>query len=73
MAQAAPFKSVHNVEQVVLRNPPGGTYEVEVVSEPFPANSFNQFRVQPFALVFVGSGEEVRFGGVPPAGPIPVY
>ncbi|MDQ3222687.1 MAG: hypothetical protein M3Q75_04320, partial [Gemmatimonadota bacterium] len=28
VAPAAPFESVHNVEQVVLRDPPGGTYEV---------------------------------------------
>jgi serine protease AprX len=73
VAPGAPFESVHNVEQVVLQDPPGGIYEVEVIAEPFPLNNFNQFRTQPFALVFVGSGQEVRFGGVPPAGPIPVY
>ncbi len=73
VAPGAPFESVHNVEQVVLRDPPGGVYDVEVIAEPFPANSFNQLRVQTFALVFVGSGEEVRFGGVSSAGPIPVY
>ena len=73
VAPGAPFESVHNVEQVVLRDPPGGVYDVEVIAEPFPVNLFNQFRTQPFALVFVGSGQEVRYGGVPPAGPIPVY
>src|SRR5215213_830380 len=70
---AAPFEGVHNVEQVVVRVPPSGLYEVEVIAEPFPASSFNQLRAQPFALIFVGSGQEVRFGGVPPAAPIPVY
>ncbi len=69
----APFESVHNVEQVVLRDPPSGIYDVEVIAEPFPANSFNQLRTQLFAVVFVGSGAEVRYGGVSPAGPIPVY
>jgi serine protease AprX len=73
VAPGARFESVHNVEQVVLRDPPGGIYDVEVIAQPFPANSFNQLRTQPFALVFVGSGQEVRYGGVPPAGPIPVY
>lgn len=73
VAPATPFESVHNVEQVVLRNPPGGIYKVEVVAELFPANSLNQLRVQSFALVFVGSGREVRFGGLPAVGRIPVY
>jgi hypothetical protein len=73
VAPAAPFEGVHNVEQVVVRDPSSGIYDVEVIAEPFPANTFNQLRTQPFALVFVGSGQEVRFGGVPPAGPIPVY
>src|SRR5215204_5403475 len=73
VAPAAPFEGVHNVEQVVVRDPASGIYDVEVIAEPFPANNFNQLRTQPFALVFVGSGQEVRFGGVPPAGPIPVY
>jgi serine protease AprX len=73
VAPGAPFESMHNIEQVVLRDPPGGIYEVEVIAQPFPANSFNQLRTQPFALVFVGSGQEVRYGRVPPASPIPVY
>ncbi|HEX2729731.1 MAG TPA: S8 family serine peptidase [Rubrobacteraceae bacterium] len=73
VAPAAPFEGVHNVEQVVVRDPASGIYDVEVVAEPFPANNFNQLRVQPFALVFVGSGQEVLFGPVAPAGPIPVY
>jgi hypothetical protein len=46
---------VHNVEQVVARDPASGIYEVEVIAEPFPANNLNQLRVQPFALVFAGS------------------
>lgn len=70
---ATPFESAHNIEQVVVRNPPSGTYDVEVIAELFPANNFNQLRVQPFALVFVGRGGEVRFGGLPAAGRIPVY
>ena len=64
---------MHNVEQVVARDPASGIYEVEVIAEPFPANNLNQLRVQPFALVFAGSGQEVLFGTVAPAGPIPVY
>ena len=44
-----------------------------VIAQPFPANSFNQLRSQPFALVFVGSGEVTRFGGMSPAGAIPFY
>ena len=74
VAWATPFaKAVHNVEQVVIQGPPGGVYEVEVVAEQFPDNNFNQLRSQPFALVFVGSGEEMRFPGVPPSGSIPFY
>jgi hypothetical protein len=46
---------------------------VEVIAEVLPANSFDQLRAQPFALVFAGSGQEVRFGGVVPVGPIPIY
>ena len=52
---------------------PSGLYDVEVIAELLPANSFDQLRAQPFALVFVGSGQEVRFGGVPPVGPTPIY
>jgi hypothetical protein len=55
VAPAAPFEGVHNVEQVVARDPASGIYEVEVIAEPFPANNLNQLRVQPFALVFAGS------------------
>jgi len=70
---ATTFESVHNIEQVVVQDPASGLYEVEVIAELLPANSFDQLRAQPFALVFVGSGQEVRFGGVAPVGPIPIY
>jgi uncharacterized membrane protein len=46
---------------------------VDVIADVLPANSFDQLRAQPFALVFAGSGQEVRFGGVAPVGPIPIY
>jgi len=67
VAKGARFKGVETTEQIVLEKPPPGTYVVEVIAEIFPANPFNQSNVQPFALVFVGSGAEVRFGGTVPA------
>jgi hypothetical protein len=69
----SPSLSIYNVGRVVLGVPPSGSYDVEVVAKPFPANSFNQLRSQPFALVFVGSGEVARFGDMSPAGEIPFY
>jgi hypothetical protein len=66
------FQTVHTTEQVVIENPPAGVFEMEVIAEILPVIPFNQQLVQPYALVLVGSGPEVRFGGLPP-GPIPVY
>ncbi len=67
-----PFQAVHTTEQIVIEQPPSGVFDVEVIAEIFPAAAFNQFHAQPYALVFVGSGPEVRFS-VLPARQIPVY
>jgi hypothetical protein len=72
VAPGTALQTVHNTEQVVVRDPPPGVYGVEIVAENFGAHSFNQLNLQPFSLVFVGSGEEVRFGGLP-AVPLPIY
>jgi hypothetical protein len=59
---ANPFEGVHNVEKIVLggaQAPPAGEYRVEVIGGPFRNNAFQQFPGQPFALVFVGSGEPI--------------
>ena len=74
-APATPFEAIQNVEQIVIPGVPTlppGEYVVEVRGGPFRNNAFQTFPGQPFALVFVGSGDETRFGGVP-GGPIPVY
>jgi subtilisin family serine protease len=72
VAIGTPFQSTHTTEQIVLENPPSGVFDVEVIAEIFPSVPFNQSHTQPYALVFVGSGAEVRFGGLP-GGRIPVY
>ncbi len=54
-------EDVQTFKQVVLANPPPGEYEVEVSAAIFPADPFNQQNLQAFALVFAGSGPEVRF------------
>jgi hypothetical protein len=73
---ASPFESVHNSEQIVVPGAPtlpSGDYLVEVIGGAFRNNGFQTHPGQPFALVFVGSGNEARFAGAPlPAG-IPVY
>jgi subtilisin family serine protease len=74
-APVTPFEAIHNVEQIVIPGAPTlppGEYVVEVRGGPFRNNAFQIFPGQPFALVFVGSGDETRFGGVP-GGPLPVY
>jgi hypothetical protein len=71
-----PFEDIHNVQQVVISGPPAlpaGTYIVEVIAKAFDGSEFQQFPAQPFALVFVGSGPELRTAGPPPGGPLPVY
>jgi hypothetical protein len=72
VAAGTPFQTVHNTEQIVLENPAAGTYTVDVIAEVFPVNAFNQLNAQPFALVLVASGPEVRFGALP-AGPLPIF
>jgi hypothetical protein len=61
-------EGVHNTQQVVIENPPAGSYVVEVRGVVVQTHNLNQLQAQPFALVFVGSGREVRFQGlaVPP-------
>jgi serine protease AprX len=72
VAVAAPFQTIECTEQVVMVNPPAGVYAVDVIAELIPADPLNQSDVQPFALVFVGSGPEVRFGALPGA-PLALY
>ena len=54
-------EDIQTFKQVVLANPAAGDYEVEVSATAFPADPFNQQNLQAFALVFAGSGPEVRF------------
>jgi subtilisin family serine protease len=75
-APVDPFESVHNTEQIVLPGTPTlppGEYIVEVIGGPFRNNAFQTHPGQPFALVFVGSGAEARFAGLPAPATIPVY
>lgn len=55
-----PFDKTYNVEQVIIREPPEGVYLVEVLGGAFKASMYMQQPGQPFALVFVGSGPEIR-------------
>ncbi|HKQ72641.1 MAG TPA: S8 family serine peptidase [Blastocatellia bacterium] len=69
-----PFENIHTVEQIVIPDPPAGPYRVEVIAEAFPTGTpFMQLPGQPFALVFVGSGPEIRTGALAPAGPLPFF
>ncbi len=54
-------EDVQTFKQVVLANPTPGDYIVEVAADVFPADAFNQQNLQPFSLVFAGSGPEVIF------------
>jgi hypothetical protein len=54
-------EDIETFKQVVLANPVAGVYEVEVSASLFPADPFNQQNLQAFALVFAGTGPEVRF------------
>ncbi|MFH7245309.1 MAG: S8 family serine peptidase [Spirulina sp.] len=67
------FQDIHNVEQIVLPDPPPGVYRVEVIGGAFRPHAFQQFPGQPFALVFVGSGAEVRFGTPPMPANLPYF
>jgi hypothetical protein len=76
VAPPNPFDTVHNTEQIVIPGAPSlppGDYLVEVIGGPFANNAFQQFPGQPYALVFVGSGTEVRFPPGGPPAPLPVY
>ncbi|HEX8474431.1 MAG TPA: S8 family serine peptidase [Pyrinomonadaceae bacterium] len=55
-----PFEKTHTIEQVVIPNPPAGDYLVEVIGGAFLESMYMQHAGQPFALVFVGSGPEIR-------------
>ncbi|HKP87308.1 MAG TPA: S8 family serine peptidase [Blastocatellia bacterium] len=69
------FQKIHNAEQIVIADPTVGLYLVDVVSQPFSDNAFMQFPGQPFALVFVGSGQEIRITipSVAPGTPPRIY
>ncbi len=75
VAPVPALQTIHNTEQVVVQNPPPGDYIVEVIASIVARDSLNQLGVQPYALVFVGSGTETFFTtpttGVPP--PIGFY
>jgi hypothetical protein len=73
---APPFEDSHTVQQVVLAAPPAlpaGEYLVEVVCSALGASAFQQFPGQAFALVFVGSGPELRTAATPGVAPVGVY
>jgi hypothetical protein len=53
--------AVQTFKQVVVQNPPEGDWIVEVAAEAYRADPFNQQNLQPFALVFAGTGDEIRF------------
>jgi hypothetical protein len=55
-----PLDKVYTVEQIVIHEPPAGTYLVEVLGGAFASSMYMQQPGQPFSLVFVGSGPEVR-------------
>lgn len=71
--ESSDFNSFHNAEQIVIKDPLSGDYDVQITAEAFGMSIFNQFNSQPFALVFVGSGAEIRFGGMPAPAAIPFY
>ena len=65
---------MHNAEQVVLAGAlASGDYLVDVIGGVFTANAYQTHPGQAFALVFVGSGDEARFGGIPEAPDVPYY
>ncbi len=75
-APANPFESVHNSEQIVVPGAPtlpSGDYLVDVLGGAFRTNAYQTHPGQPFALVFVGSGEEARFSGLPSQPDVPYY
>ena len=72
----APFESLHNAEQIVVMGAPtltAGDYLVDVIGGAFAANAYQTHPGQAFALVFVGSGAEARFSGLPEPVDVPYY
>ncbi|MFM2119612.1 MAG: hypothetical protein RL722_1080 [Pseudomonadota bacterium] len=67
-------EDLQTYKQIVIDNPPAGDYEVEVAATAYPHNAWNPQHLQPFALVFAGSGPELVYSP-PPAGisNAPVY
>ena len=73
-APANAFETVHNAEQVVLAGAlASGDYLVDVIGGAFTANAYQTHPGQAFALVFVGSGDEARFAGIPEPPDVPYY
>jgi hypothetical protein len=73
-APANPFESVHNAEQIVIAGAlPSADYLVDVIGGAFAANAYQTHPGQAFALVFVGSGDEARFAGIPGKPDVPYY
>ena len=71
-----PFEALQTVEHIVIPGTPtlpSGDYLVDVIGGPFGGNAYQTHPGQPFALVFVGSGDEARFAGLPVPTSIPVY
>ena len=50
-----------------------GDYLVDVIGGAFAANAYQTHPGQAFALVFVGSGAEARFSGLPEPVDVPYY
>lgn len=73
VAPANPFDSVYNAEQIIIPDPPEGIYQLEVIGGRFSSSQFQQFPGQPFAVVCIGSGEEVPFTVMPPPANLPFY
>jgi hypothetical protein len=67
------FDTANTTEQVVIASPPSGEYLVEVIGHTVTVNPDYQFPAQPFALVFVGSGPEVRYRQQFPCEDIPYH
>src|SRR5947209_627891 len=66
------FEDTHTVQQVVIAAPPAmpaGNYKIEIIGGSFGGSLFQQFPGQPFALIFVGSGPEIRTAAAGAGGP----
>jgi subtilisin family serine protease len=61
LGAAIAAEGIHTTQQVVIENPVAGAYTVEVLAPQVKTHDISQFQAQPFALVFVGSGAELRF------------